>query len=175
MTPTDEWSEWRGERRSTRLGAPLQTQLDEPPPTKRARTVDSTASTSSNDATAGAPPRGESSGLKIKINGAARIKPTETAVETVAGKKRSKFWFYAVEPVAGSMGQGPGPMPAAPPSLDAPTLGSLEPPSSGQENGSEGTDMMLEDEQSSSYGTQDDAYQRGVERSVSPGSSMDES
>lgn len=39
------------------------------------------------------------SGLKIKINGAAAIKPTETAVESVAGKKKSKFWYYAVEPI----------------------------------------------------------------------------
>jgi hypothetical protein len=68
--------------------------LDGPPP-KRARTEDST--TSSLDAPAGT----GGNGIKIKVNGAAAVKPTETVVEAVAGKKKSKFWVYAVEPVAG--------------------------------------------------------------------------
>ncbi|KAI0639587.1 hypothetical protein C8Q77DRAFT_1081943 [Trametes polyzona] len=89
----DPWSDWRGERRSTRLGAPADTQLDPPPP-KRARTDDSAVSGNSGDASGNA-----GSGLKIKVNGAAAMKPTEMAVEAVAGKKKSKFWYYAVEPI----------------------------------------------------------------------------
>ncbi|KAH9944232.1 uncharacterized protein BXZ73DRAFT_87172 [Epithele typhae] len=95
----EEWSDWRGERRSTRLGAPSDTALDEPPP-KRARTDESAAS---GDLDNIAPSNGKSgSGLKIKINGAAAVKTTETAVEAIAGKKKSKFWYYAVEPIPGA-------------------------------------------------------------------------
>lgn len=46
-------------------------------------------------------------GLKINISGAAALKPTEIALEQIAGKKRSKFWVYAVEPI-------PGPAPPPP-------------------------------------------------------------
>lgn len=94
----DEWGEWRGERRSTRLGAVAETQLDGPQP-RRARTVDSTNSGNSGDGQSSNSHVASGSGLKIKINGAAAIKPTETAVESVAGKKKSKFWYYAVEPI----------------------------------------------------------------------------
>ena len=97
----DEWADWRGERRSARLGAPAETQLDVPPP-KRARTEEST--TSSLDLPA-VPTSGK--GIKLKVNGAAAVKPTETLVETVAGKKKSKFWVYAVEPVAGTATEPP--------------------------------------------------------------------
>lgn len=93
----DEWADWRGERRSARLGAPAETQLDGHPP-KRARTEEST--TSSLDPPVAATASGN--GIKLKVNGAAAVKPTETLVETVAGKKKSKFWVYAVEPVAGT-------------------------------------------------------------------------
>ena len=78
-----------------RLGAPVDTQLDGPP-TKRARTDDSAVSDHSGDAPQ---TNGTGNNMKIKVNGAAAMKPTETAVEAVAGKKKSKFWFYAVEPV----------------------------------------------------------------------------
>ncbi|KAI0652026.1 peptidase family M3-domain-containing protein [Trametes meyenii] len=93
----DEWNEWRGERRSVRLGASVDTQLDGPPP-KRARTDDSAVSGISGDVPVQSGKANES--LKIKVNGAGTLKPTETAVEAVAGKKRSKFWYYAVEPIA---------------------------------------------------------------------------
>ncbi|EKM48048.1 uncharacterized protein PHACADRAFT_266566, partial [Phanerochaete carnosa HHB-10118-sp] len=89
----DEWADWRGERRSTRLGAPAETQ-PEKPAAKRARTdesIDSSREGSAPTATAG---------IKVKVNGAAAIKPTEMVVESVAGKKKSKFWVYAVEPIA---------------------------------------------------------------------------
>lgn len=78
------------------MGAPAEIEDGLPP--KRARTEDST--TSSEAATPPAPPTGN--GLRLKTNGAAAVKPTETLVEAVAGKKRSKYWVYAVEPVAGA-------------------------------------------------------------------------
>lgn len=172
-TPTEEWNEWKGERRSTRLGAPPETQLDGPRPAKRARTVDSTTTTSSNDGEVDAPPQGggssSGSGIKIKIKGAARMKPTETAVETVAGKKRSKFWYYAVEPVAGS--QTLAPVAFAPPLSDSPVTDGAEALSSGQENG---MDMATDDEPSSEHGTNDDAYQQSNGGSISPRLSIDE-
>lgn len=94
----DSWGQWRGERRSSRLGAPVETQLDVEPPPKRARTEESTMSANSADATTSG---GPSHSLKIKVSGAAALKPTEIALEQIAGKKRSKFWVYAVEPIPG--------------------------------------------------------------------------
>lgn len=47
--------------------------------------------------------QGDSSGLKLKIRGAAAVKPTEVAMDQIAGRKRSKFWFYAVEPAPGTL------------------------------------------------------------------------
>jgi hypothetical protein len=46
--------------------------------------------------------------LKINLPGAAAVKPTEVAMEQVAGKKKSRFWFYAVEPMASSNGPAIG-------------------------------------------------------------------
>jgi hypothetical protein len=105
----DPWVEWRGERRSARLGAPPEVALEGMPPPKRARTEESTVSTHSTDEPGPGPSTGTSmepqrvgSGFKIRINGAAAVKPTETVVEQIAGKKKSKFWVYAVEPLAGA-------------------------------------------------------------------------
>ncbi|KAK7695271.1 hypothetical protein QCA50_002461 [Cerrena zonata] len=100
-TDDDDWNEWRGERRSSRLGATTEMQMDVPPPPKRARTVESNASATSTDL----PAQQTNNKAKTRVNGAAALKPTETVVETVAGKKKSKYWFYAVEPV--------NPLPAA--------------------------------------------------------------
>ncbi|KAK0465606.1 uncharacterized protein EV420DRAFT_1515109 [Desarmillaria tabescens] len=96
----DPWGGWRGERRSTRLGAPADTQFDAEPSSKRARTADSTASTNSGDLRISPvdPPPQSKNGLGIKASGAAALKPTEVALEQIAGKKRSKYWVYAVEP-----------------------------------------------------------------------------
>jgi hypothetical protein len=99
----DDWAHWRGERRSTRLGAPDTTQdvavppppLPPPPPPKRARTDDSSVSAYSE--TQGSTTKQAPHNKKS----AAALKPTEYALEQVAGKKKSKYWFYAVEPVAG--------------------------------------------------------------------------
>jgi hypothetical protein len=38
--------------------------------------------------------------VPAKPSGAAAIKPTEVAIEQVAGRKKSRFWYYAVEPVS---------------------------------------------------------------------------
>lgn len=97
---SDKYSGWRGERRSTRLGAPVELQLDYQPPTKRARTDDSALSTNSSE-----PDPSHSSGdhpIRVKTSGAAALKPTEFALEEVAGRKKSKFYYYAVEPVPGA-------------------------------------------------------------------------
>ncbi|KAJ7040427.1 hypothetical protein C8F04DRAFT_1083534 [Mycena alexandri] len=97
----EQWPQWRGERRSTRLGAPPETQLDVEPRNKRARTEDSTMSTGSADVASNAS-HGAKNGLKLKSSGAAALKPTEIALEQIAGKRKSKFWVYAVEPVPGA-------------------------------------------------------------------------
>ena len=96
---SDSWL-WRSERRSSRL-AGCEPLLDVEPPHKRARTEESTTSTHSNDL---APPdnHGVSNGVRVKTGGAAALKPTEIALEQIAGKKRSKFWVYAVEPMTGA-------------------------------------------------------------------------
>ncbi|KAJ3567991.1 hypothetical protein NP233_g6002 [Leucocoprinus birnbaumii] len=104
---------WKGERRSARLGFKDPFDLDDRHP-KRARTEESTTSAGSADAdsAASAQADGTSNGnengpgkLKLKATGAAALRPTEVAMEQVAGKKRSKFWVYAVEPIPG---QQPG-------------------------------------------------------------------
>lgn len=108
---SDSWGQWRGERRSSRLGAPPELQLDYEPPPKRARTEESTMSANSADVlshSANGASDGTGNGLKIKISGAAALKPTEIAMEQVAGKKKSKFWVYAVEPIPGTTQAGPG-------------------------------------------------------------------
>lgn len=87
----DEWTQWRGERRSTRLGAPNVTQdaISVPEP-KRAKTDESSVSAYSD---------GHSSkGTGPSKDSAAALKPTEIAAEQVNGRKKSKFWYYAVEP-----------------------------------------------------------------------------
>lgn len=105
----DEWSQWRGERRSSRLGAPPDTQLDDFT-RKRARTEESIGSVSSTDygheRYSSGTPLGEVGGAAIpKKIGAAAVKPTEIAMEQIVGKKKSKFWFYAVEPAPGPAGE----------------------------------------------------------------------
>ncbi|KAJ7161397.1 hypothetical protein C8R43DRAFT_992731 [Mycena crocata] len=108
----EPWAQWRGERRSTRLGAPPDTQLDSEPRNKRARTEDSTMSTGSVDAPSTAS-HGAKNGVKLKTSGAAALKPTEIALEQIAGKKRSRFWVYAVEPAPGAEDEpAPPPDPA---------------------------------------------------------------
>ncbi|KAF7303177.1 hypothetical protein MKEN_01281400 [Mycena kentingensis (nom. inval.)] len=100
----DPWANWRGERRSTRLGAPPETQLEQlEPQKKRARTEESTVSTGSGDhgstASHGVSPS-NGNGVKLKGSAAAALRPNEVALEQIAGKKKSKFWVYAIEPSA---------------------------------------------------------------------------
>ncbi|KAF5352367.1 hypothetical protein D9756_005980 [Leucocoprinus leucothites] len=100
---------WRGERRSARLGFRDPFDVDERPP-KRARTKESTTSIGSADASSTTSAQANDSmdtnengigNIKVKKTGAAALKPTEVAMEQVAGKKKSKFWVYAVEPIPG--------------------------------------------------------------------------
>jgi hypothetical protein len=96
--------EWRGDRRSSRLGGATDTDNDLAPHPKRARTEESTTSGGGSARAVSVCAPGiaheEGSGLKIKIQGAAAIRPTEVAIEQLKGKKKSKYWFYAVEPAA---------------------------------------------------------------------------
>ena len=102
---TDPWPQWRGERRSARLGAPPEAHIDEPP-SKRARTEDTLSVKSGvsdvviDDSPVDSPP--EKPLPPAKHSGAAAVKPSEVAMEQVAGRKRSRFWYYAVEPVTAS-------------------------------------------------------------------------
>ncbi|KIY69187.1 hypothetical protein CYLTODRAFT_350049 [Cylindrobasidium torrendii FP15055 ss-10] len=98
----DPWADMReGARRSTRLG-----NTDTVPttrssrPSKRARTVESTASGTSSDV----PPAdskntraAERKAINLKKSGAAALKQGEKAVAAIPGKKKSRFWVYAVD------------------------------------------------------------------------------
>lgn len=177
ITAEDQMSEWRGERRSSRLGAPVDLPVDVVPP-KRAKTEESTISTNSGEGRLG-PPSQSGSGLKIKINGAAALKPTETVVETVAGKKKSKFWYYAVEPILGT--QLPTAVRAAPPLIvdDASVSSNGAGPSSANGHGhgrGKGRIEINGSEYSSDIPAIEDldVYEKSIEGSLSPTSSMDE-
>lgn len=151
-------NEWRGERRSRRLGA-SEIQVDEPPP-KRARTEDSVMSSNSVDVSAAA------ENGRTRTRGAAAIKPTETAVEVVPGKKKSKFWFYAVEPIAG-----------APTAVSAPPETSASLNDTGDDVPMNGLHLDDRSQSAPSCQSQDDVdiYHRSIEGSPSPTSVMDES
>ncbi|KAG2062300.1 hypothetical protein BDR06DRAFT_946442 [Suillus hirtellus] len=90
--------EWKGERRSARLGPSEETPVERP--SKRARTEESTMSSTSASWPPVLPAENSNGVSKAKANGAAAVKPTEIAVEQLGGKKKSKFWFYAVEPIS---------------------------------------------------------------------------
>lgn len=154
--PADDFGDWRGERRSTRLGAPAEMQLDAPPP-KRARTEDSTASSLDGTAPAGG------NGLKVKLNGAAAIKPTETVVEAVAGKKKSKFWVYAVEPVVAPQ--------AHPPAED---YDMVDVSAVGKSHQNGASSSNTDDASSPGVRTGGESYATSVQESSSPSPSMDE-
>ncbi|KAI0324461.1 hypothetical protein GY45DRAFT_1331516 [Cubamyces sp. BRFM 1775] len=170
----DDWADWRGERRSMRLGAPTDAQLDGPPPPKRARTDDSAISGNSGDAPGQS---GKANGsLKVKANGAAAMKPTEMAVETVAGKKKSKFWYYAVEPIPGPpatngatpVSNGTSPHGGGKEPLDGMSDGPLE-------NGGRYPSTTPSASASASASNADDLYERSIGGSLSPAESGDES
>ena len=100
----DPWSRQRGERRSSRLGAPPEAQLDEPP-SKRARTEDTLSvksgiSDMAIDSSVDLPLAPVEKPPEVKHPGAAAIKPTEVAMEQIGGRKKSRFWYYAVEPIS---------------------------------------------------------------------------
>lgn len=101
---SEPWAQWRGERRSARLGAPLEDHLDDEPPSKRARTEDTLSVKSGvSDVVIDSPvDLPAEKPLPVKQSGAAAIKPSEVALEQIAGRKKSRFWYYAVEPVPAS-------------------------------------------------------------------------
>jgi hypothetical protein len=104
----DSW-QWP-ERRSTRRAAQhSEPESDGNHPRKRSRTVESTEGGS--PAPLEGSSNGAQNGIKVKKTGAAALKPTEVAMEQVAGKKRSKYWVYAVEPVSGAVVNGHGAIP----------------------------------------------------------------
>ena len=110
--------------------------------------------------------------MKLKVGGAAAIKPTETVVETIAGKKKSRFWVYAVEPIAPTQDVAP-----PPPSSDYDmSESSIGPSADGRIEDSAMDD--IERESSTEYGTSGDSYRykKSIEGSLSPSpDSMDES
>jgi hypothetical protein len=97
---SDQWTQWRGERRSARLGAPAEAHLDEPP-SKRARTEDTLSVKSGVSDVVIDSPVDLPAEKPLPVSATA-VKPTEVAMEQVAGRKRSRFWYYAVEPAAAS-------------------------------------------------------------------------
>ena len=104
VADTDPLTQWRGERRSARLGAPPEAQLDEPP-SKRARTEDTLSvksgiSDMAIDSSVDLPVAPVEKALEVKHSGAAAVKPTEVAMEQIGGRKKSRFWYYAVEPIS---------------------------------------------------------------------------
>lgn len=168
--PADEWGEWRGERRSARLGAPVDTQLDAPPP-KRSRTVESATSSAEGIVSAPAPTKN----IKLKVNGAAAVKPTETVVESVAGKKKSKFWVYAVEPIAAPQVTPDHTSHADIDMEDASTTS----PFNGYRDKTAASSVTDDADRASlaleEVDVHEDGYQKSLEGSLSPTSSMDES
>lgn len=159
----DPWNNWRGERRSTRLGAPVDVQPDAEPPHKRARTAESSISTGSVEPFDTAAPETshgqDSKALRLKTTSAAALKPTEVALEQIAGKRRSKYWVYAVEPAPG--------LTAAPPDPDpAPLNGSHGSIATGM-NGISGAHTPRRDENSENRSNSMD-YDRSMEGSLSP-------
>lgn len=97
---SDSW-QW-GERRSTRQAAKYsEADMNHERPQKRAKTVESVESASPAPAPADSDMNNATDGIKMKRTGAAALKPTEIAMEQVAGKKKSKYWVYAVEPMPG--------------------------------------------------------------------------
>jgi len=83
------------------LGAPPEAQLDGPP-SKRARTEDTLSVKSGvSDKVIDSPVASpvERPLQQVKHSGAAVVKPTEVAMDQIAGRKKSRFWYYAVEPI----------------------------------------------------------------------------
>jgi hypothetical protein len=85
--------EWRGERRSSRLGNAPPIAFDDddlPPPPKRAKSSLGGSSVPPDDSPAG-------SG-----SGPGPSAPPIVDAAPLVGKKKSKFWYYTVEPIPGA-------------------------------------------------------------------------
>ena len=83
------------------MGAPPEAQFDGLP-SKRARTEDTLSVKSGvSDKVVDSPVASPvERPLQVKPSGTAAIKPTEVAMEQIAGRKKSRFWYYAVEPIS---------------------------------------------------------------------------
>ena len=111
----DSW-QWPERRLTRRTAQHSEPESDGNHPRKRSRTVESTegGSPAPLEGSSNGAQTGAQNGIKVKKTGAAALKPTEVAMEQVAGKKRSKYWVYAVEPVSGAVvnGHGANPQPS---------------------------------------------------------------
>lgn len=116
----DAVGDWKGERRSTRLGA--NTDVSDYGPAKRQRTEERSTSSAPSD-TLESPVL--ESNTSASANGSTKkVKDGEIAVEQVAGKKKSKYWFYAVEPSSGVASSAGATSSADPPESPVVTNGS---------------------------------------------------
>ena len=91
----EAFGDWRGERRSTRLNTNPDGLEGS---SKRARTEERSISSAASDTMVSPVPSGTLG--TSKKNGSSGIRDNEVVVEQVAGKKKSKYWYYAVEPAS---------------------------------------------------------------------------
>lgn len=96
--------DWRIERRSTRLNANADFAEDGPSSAKRARTEERSVSEGPSETMASPV---VVNGTSSKKNGLTSVRDNEVVVEQIPGKKKSKFWYYAVEPTAGPAPSSP--------------------------------------------------------------------
>jgi len=130
-------TEWRGERRSSRLGTTGDLWIDQPP-LKRAR-IGGSATPSLHEEIMDLDPQPESSK-------ATALRPNEVALPVIAGKKKSKFWFYAVEPIPDVAQGAEDPLSMAGPSRTVNGNGEIM-------NDSSSGDMSVSDRRESEYGS----------------------
>ncbi|KAL5494905.1 hypothetical protein ACEPAI_367 [Sanghuangporus weigelae] len=96
--------DWKVERRSTRLNTTVDIAEDGPSSAKRARTEERSISEGPSDSMASPV---VSNGSSSKKNGLTAVRDKEVVVEQIPGKKKSKFWYYAVEPASGPVPSSP--------------------------------------------------------------------
>ncbi|KAI9444850.1 hypothetical protein H4582DRAFT_1911687 [Lactarius indigo] len=89
----EPWTQWRGERSHQ---------------SKRARTEDTLSVRSGvSDVAMDSPvDLPAEKPLEVRHSGAAAVKPSEVAIEQIAGRKKSRFWYYAVHQNANARGAG---------------------------------------------------------------------
>lgn len=105
---------------------------------KRARTEERSVSSAPSDSLPLGGTNPQINGLKTR--GAAAVKPNEVIVEQVAGKKRSRFWYYAVEPTSETSVASPASVVDS--SVSAAALPSATGPMNGYTNGDLNGDIL---------------------------------